>query len=64
MVKGIVGFKGGITWDKGKPNGTPRKVMDSSLFMGLTNWRPSTTIERGIARCHEDYLRNRDRLRH
>lgn len=61
VVKGIVGFKGGITWDKDKPNGTPRKVMDSSLFMELTNWRPSTTIERGIARCHEDYLRNRDR---
>ena len=64
MVKSIVGFTGDIEWDKGKPNGTPRKVMDSSLFRGLTRWYPSTPIAKGIALCHEDYLRNRDRLRH
>lgn len=63
IVKEIVGYDGDIEWDKGKPNGTPRKVMDCSLFKGLTNWKPSTSLVRGIERCCKDYLNNRNRLR-
>jgi GDP-L-fucose synthase len=44
IVKEVVGYDGSIEWDKGKPNGTPRKVMDCSLFKELTGWHPSTSI--------------------
>ena len=63
VVKDIVGYNGDIVWDRSKPNGTPRKVMDSSLFKSLVKWRPATSLPRGIERCVNDFLRNRDVLR-
>lgn len=54
-VKKIVGFKGEIKWDTGKPNGTPRKQLDvTKLF--ATGWRPKVTLEEGIRREYEWYV--------
>src|SRR5688572_13040343 len=47
MVRRIVGFKGEIVWDTGKPDGTPRKLMDSSRLFAL-GWRPKIDLETGI----------------
>ncbi|MBI4823521.1 MAG: GDP-L-fucose synthase [Nitrospirae bacterium] len=57
IISGIVGFKGEILWDRTKPDGTPRKLLDNSRFSSL-GWRPSTSIEDGIRATYEWYLKN------
>jgi GDP-L-fucose synthase len=53
-VKHIVGFKGDIAWDVSKPDGTPRKLMDSSRLLAL-GWRPRINLEAGIRLAYEDF---------
>lgn len=47
IIAEIVGYKGRIEWDTSRPDGAPRKLLDSSKFMAL-GWRPSTRLEKGI----------------
>jgi GDP-L-fucose synthase len=54
LVKRIVGFAGSIVWDTSKPDGTPRKLMDSSRIFAL-GWRPRISLEKGIALVYQDY---------
>ena len=51
----ITGFDGKIIWDTSKPDGTPRKLMDSSRLFAL-GWRPKVNLEEGIRRTYEDFL--------
>jgi GDP-L-fucose synthase len=53
-VAKVVGFTGGITNDLGKPDGMPRKLMDSQRINGL-GWRASTPFEEGIAKTYAWY---------
>lgn len=53
-VKRIIGFTGEIVWDKSKPDGTPRKLMDSSRLLAL-GWKPQVSLEQGIAMAYEDF---------
>lgn len=53
-VKRIIGFTGQITWDTSKPDGTPRKLMDSSRIHSL-GWKPQVHLEQGIALAYEDF---------
>jgi GDP-L-fucose synthase len=55
-VKRIVGFEGDIVWDTAKPDGTPRKLMDSSRLFAL-GWRPQVDMEIGIRFAYEDFLK-------
>jgi GDP-L-fucose synthase len=55
LVKRVVGFEGEIVWDKSKPDGTPRKLMDSSRLFAL-GWRPQVTLETGIRMAYTDFL--------
>jgi GDP-L-fucose synthase len=54
-VKSVIGFEGEIEWDTGKPDGTPRKLMDSSRLMAM-GWKPQVSIRDGIALAYEDFL--------
>ncbi len=56
LVSRIVGYPGEIVWDKSKPDGTPRKLMDSSRLFAL-GWRPKIDLETGIALAYEDFLK-------
>ncbi len=60
MVKRIVGFSGEIVWDKSKPDGTPRKLMDSSRLFAL-GWKPKVDLETGIRLAYEDFLAKQPR---
>jgi GDP-L-fucose synthase len=51
----ITGFKGSIVWDSSKPDGTPRKLMDSSRLFAL-GWRPKISLEDGIRLTCDDFL--------
>lgn len=57
LVARTVGFKGKITWDTSKPNGTPRKLLDVSKATAL-GWRYSTELEEGVRLAYEDFLNN------
>jgi len=54
-VKEVIGFKGGIVWDSTKPDGTPRKLMDSSRINAL-GWSAKVTLKEGISRAYADFL--------
>ena len=55
LVAEVVGYEGRILWDKSKPTGTPRKVMDTSKAQAL-GWRPKTSLREGVRLAYEDYL--------
>jgi GDP-L-fucose synthase len=46
-VRDIVGFEGEIVYDTRKPDGTPRKLLDTARLTGL-GWTPSISLEEGI----------------
>jgi len=60
LVKGIVGFGGEIVWDTSKPDGTPRKLLDSSRLFAL-GWRPQVDLPTGIRLAYEDFLKQNAR---
>jgi GDP-L-fucose synthase len=53
-----VGFQGKLVFDTTKPDGTPRKLMDSGRMFSL-GWRPKVDLETGIRLAVEDYLGSR-----
>jgi len=55
-----VGFTGEIIWDTRKPNGTPRKILDSSKITYL-GWKPSILLDEGIISTVNWYLLNAER---
>ena len=61
MIRDIVGFRGEIAWDSTKPDGTPKKLLDISRIRNL-GWEPKTSLEAGIRKTYEWYLKavNRD----
>ena len=54
IISRIVGFVGTIEWDTSRPNGTPRKLMDSSKINSL-GWKPEIELEVGIADTYEEF---------
>ncbi|MFI3283173.1 MAG: GDP-L-fucose synthase [Rikenellaceae bacterium] len=54
MVAEVVGFEGEIVWDATKPDGTPRKLMDSTKLYNM-GWTPSITLLEGIKRTYEEF---------
>jgi GDP-L-fucose synthase len=51
----VVGFKGQLVYDRSKPDGTPRKIMDVSKAFNL-GWHPTVSLEEGIALAYRDFL--------
>ena len=58
LVVEIVGFKGELNFDSSKPNGTPRKLIDSGKIRAL-GWQPTTSLRQGINLAYADYLENK-----
>jgi GDP-L-fucose synthase len=55
LVAVSVGYEGHIVFDTTKPDGTPRKLMDSSRIREL-GWKPEISLEQGIARTYAWFL--------
>jgi len=55
IIKNITGFKGSIVFDKTKPDGTPRKLMDVSKLHAL-GWRHSIELTEGIQLAYQDFM--------
>ena len=54
----VVGFEGQLAFDSSKPDGTPRKLMDSSKLFAL-GWKPRIALRDGIADAYRWFLENR-----
>jgi GDP-L-fucose synthase len=57
LVRKVVGFNGEIIFDRGKPDGTPRKLVDVGRIHAL-GWRASTTLESGVSETYQWFLDN------
>jgi GDP-L-fucose synthase len=57
-ISKAVGFSGEIIWDSSKPDGTMRKILDSSKIANL-GWKPLIALDQGIASSVEWYLQNK-----
>lgn len=55
-VAEAVGYRGRIVFDNAKPDGPPRKLIDSTKINSL-GWSPSISLQEGINRTYADYLR-------
>ena len=55
LVKSVTGYNGEIVFDSAKPDGTPRKLMDTSKLNSL-GWQPKINLEEGIASVYKDYV--------
>jgi len=54
ILKEISGFKGTLVFDNSKPNGTPRKLMDSSRLLGM-GYKPSISLSEGISSVYNAF---------
>lgn len=62
MVAQIVGFTGSILWDTDKPDGTPRKLLNTTRIRAL-GWESSTSLENGIRKTYDWYRAHHDSVR-
>src|SRR6266480_4014633 len=58
LVCEVVGFDGELVWDKTKPDGMPRKLLDVTRIRAL-GWQPTFSLRKGIAQTYEWFLANR-----
>lgn len=56
MVADVVGYDGELNFDTSKPDGTPRKLLDSTRIRAL-GWRANTSLRVGLAAAYEDFLK-------
>jgi GDP-L-fucose synthase len=56
-IKKILDFKGDLIFDKSKPDGNPRKLLDSSNIFNL-GWKPKVVLDEGLLLTYEWYLEN------
>ncbi len=56
LICEIVDFKGKIVWDEDKPDGTPRKLLDTTRLHRL-GWKASTSLRDGLSKAHEFYMK-------
>ena len=52
IIKETVGFGGELEWDSSQPDGTPRKLLDTSRINAL-GWKPRMTLREGIRNTYE-----------
>ncbi|SEH76301.1 GDP-L-fucose synthase family protein [Epilithonimonas hominis] len=62
LIKNIIGFEGELRWDQTKPDGTPRKLMDSSL-LNQEGWQAKVSLEDGIRMTYNWFLNNQEHLK-
>ena len=58
----VTGFKGKLTFDASKPDGTPRKLMDVARLKSL-GWQAETSLEQGLTETYQWFMNNVENLR-
>ncbi len=57
LISAVVGFQGTFVYDASKPDGMPKKLLDSAKLNAL-GWRPATELKQGIAKAYDWYCRH------
>ncbi|MGL4347427.1 MAG: GDP-L-fucose synthase family protein [Chitinophagaceae bacterium] len=60
-IKNIVGYYGRVIWDTTKPDGTPRKLMDSSKLYAI-GWSSKISLEQGIKMVYDEFISSYSKL--
>jgi GDP-L-fucose synthase len=58
LIAEVVGYEGSVEWDSSKPDGTPRKLLDTSKIQSL-GWKPEIKLRDGITSTYQWYLDNK-----
>lgn len=58
-IAATVGYSGKIDFDASKPDGSPRKLMDSQRLVSM-GWKPKVSLRQGLAIAYEDFLNNKE----
>jgi GDP-L-fucose synthase len=61
-VSDAIGYSGEIKFDTSKPDGTPRKLMDSGRLNSL-GWKPHVNLQNGLKKAYADFMAHADNLR-
>lgn len=56
-IAGVIGYSGAIEWDTSKPDGAPRKLLDSRRLSAF-GWQPTVDFEQGVKDTYQWYLEN------
>ena len=55
IVRDVVGYNGEIVWDTSKPDGTPKRLLDTSKLFNM-NWRPKINLTVGLKQTYSWYI--------
>ena len=58
IISELTGYEGEIIWDTSKPNGTPKRMLDSTRLLNL-GWKPKVSLRDGLAKTIEWYIKNK-----
>jgi len=61
-IKKTLNYNGSIDFDLSKPDGNPRKLIDSSIIKNL-GWKPTINLDEGLKKTYEWYVKNLDSIR-
>ena len=62
MIAGVVGYTGALQFDPSKPDGTPRKLLDTTKLTAL-GWQPKIALEAGLVSTYAWYQQAQGNLR-
>tara|TARA_B100000989_G_C19505746_1_gene456448 strand:- start:572 stop:1513 length:942 start_codon:yes stop_codon:yes gene_type:complete len=62
LISDIVGYDGKVLWDKTKPNGTHRKLLDITKISSL-GWKPKISLKDGIEDTYKWFINNTDKVK-
>jgi GDP-L-fucose synthase len=57
IIKDVVDYRGNIVWDTTKPNGTPKRLLDSTKLFNM-GWKPKVQLKEGLYEAYEWYKQN------
>ena len=57
MIKNVVGFDGELNFDESKPDGNPRKLLDSTKILSH-GWKPKVALKDGLKNSYDWFLNN------
>ncbi|MBB6443260.1 GDP-L-fucose synthase [Phycisphaera mikurensis] len=63
MIVELTGFEGEIAWDASKPDGQPRRCLDTSKAESMMNWKAGVRLEDGLERTIDFFRRNQGDVR-
>lgn len=62
LIKAVIGYEGELKFDSSKPDGTPRKLLDTSKI-NAAGWQPKISLKQGLELTYQWFVENYDRIK-